>query len=592
MGVGIHGEPGRTREPLRPAAEIAEQLVSSILADHDFSGAPVIAMLSGLGGTPLIELYLMYGDIAAQLEQRGITVARTLVGDYITSLDMAGCSLTLLRADDEMLALGRPRGHARARWGLSGCRSTSRTAALTVDDLIAWMLRFHDEQVSRSGRTPDEARLAIGDADHGTNMARGTAAVRLRLRQARPEDAASVLKSSVHGARVSAGRRERERMLYGTLFLEMGQPRRHGLRSSTPRSSPTRSAPASPGSWPGVGPSRATRQWWTRSSRSSEALSLAAAAGRPLAESLQAAAAAASTVEDASIPLVARKGRPATWAIAAPSNPIPGAASAAILVQALADSHAERQDDRRRHRVAQSLDWPKPRSSWYTDGARRSAPIRIAAGARARSERMPRTVAAAVDEVGAATDVTGVLVIPDLGSAVLSAGLALEFRESTTEVVVSSGPFAEGITAGLVLAATGAPLEEVAREVAAALDEAGPVGAVTRELPDPSRGSPPVSRGPRSADEVLVNPEGPPRQARGDARAGGRRLRRPHRRDEPHHGRRSGPAKSLIGLLSLGAKQGHRIRLDGRGPDAATAVSALRGLLVDGFGEVAASAAS
>lgn len=119
MGVGIHGEPGRTRAPLRPAADIAEQLVSAILADHDFAGAPVIAMLSGLGGTPLIELYLMYGDVAALLEQRGISVARTLVGDYITSLDMAGCSLTLLRADDEMLRLwDAPVGTPALRWGV------------------------------------------------------------------------------------------------------------------------------------------------------------------------------------------------------------------------------------------------------------------------------------------------------------------------------------------------------------------------------------------------------------------------------------------------------------------------------------------
>ena len=119
MGVGIHGEPGRKRVPLVPAAEIAEELVSSILADFEFTGAPVIALLSGLGGTPLIELYLMYGDVAALLEQRGITVARALVGDYITSLDMAGCSLTLLRADDEMLRLwDAPVSTSALRWGV------------------------------------------------------------------------------------------------------------------------------------------------------------------------------------------------------------------------------------------------------------------------------------------------------------------------------------------------------------------------------------------------------------------------------------------------------------------------------------------
>lgn len=219
------------------------------------------------------------------------------------------------------------------------------------------------------------------------------------------------------------------------------------------------------------------------------------------------------------------------------------------------------------------------------------SPIRIAAGVEGGFGTDAAAVAAAIDEVASA-GVTGVLVVPDLGSAVLSAGLALELRESGTEVVVSSGPFAEGITAGLVLAATGAPLEEVAREVAAALDakreqsEPSPLPS-----PEPST-SRRVSTDPLSADEVLVNPEGlharPAAmfvQAVGDYDA---------LVDVTNLTTGAGPvtAKSLIGLLSLGAKQGHRIRLDGRGPDAATAVSALRGLLVDGFGEVAAPATS
>ena len=119
IGVGIHGEPGRHREPLAPAASIARQLVEPVLADLDFTGAPVIAMLNGMGGSPLIELYLMYGEVAALLETAGVTVARTLVGDYITSLDMAGCSLTLLRADDELLRLwDAPVNTPGLRWGV------------------------------------------------------------------------------------------------------------------------------------------------------------------------------------------------------------------------------------------------------------------------------------------------------------------------------------------------------------------------------------------------------------------------------------------------------------------------------------------
>lgn len=119
IGVGIHGEPGRHRVPLAPAASIAQQLVDPILSDLDFTGGPVIAMLNGMGGSPLIELYLMYGEVAALLEKAGVTVARTLVGDYITSLDMAGCSLTLLRADDELLRLwDAPVNTAGLRWGV------------------------------------------------------------------------------------------------------------------------------------------------------------------------------------------------------------------------------------------------------------------------------------------------------------------------------------------------------------------------------------------------------------------------------------------------------------------------------------------
>ncbi len=119
IGVGIHGEPGRHRVPLAGASSIAQQLVEPILKDLDFTGAPAIVMLNGMGGTPLIELYLMYGEVAALLEKAGIQVARTLVGNYITSLDMAGCSVTLLKADDELLRLwDAPVNTSGLRWGV------------------------------------------------------------------------------------------------------------------------------------------------------------------------------------------------------------------------------------------------------------------------------------------------------------------------------------------------------------------------------------------------------------------------------------------------------------------------------------------
>ena len=120
IGIGIHGEPGRSRVPLAPARDIAPMLVEPILGDLPYAaGDAVIAFLNGMGGTPLLELYVMYAEVAALLERAGITVARSLVGNYMTSLDMAGCSVTLLRVDDELVGLwDAPVDTPGLRWGV------------------------------------------------------------------------------------------------------------------------------------------------------------------------------------------------------------------------------------------------------------------------------------------------------------------------------------------------------------------------------------------------------------------------------------------------------------------------------------------
>ncbi|WP_371499697.1 dihydroxyacetone kinase subunit DhaK [Kitasatospora sp. NBC_00374] len=106
VGVGIHGEPGRRREPLRPARDLVAEVVDTVLADHDLAtGDRVLALVNGLGATPLIELYLVFGEVHARLADHGIEIARNLVGNYVTSLDMAGFSLTLTKADDQLLEL-------------------------------------------------------------------------------------------------------------------------------------------------------------------------------------------------------------------------------------------------------------------------------------------------------------------------------------------------------------------------------------------------------------------------------------------------------------------------------------------------------
>ena len=120
IGIGIHGEPGRYREPLAPADQIVERLMEPILSDLPFqAGDRVICMVNSMGGTPLNELYIVYRKVAEICEQRGIQIARNLIGPYITSLEMAGCSITLLRADDEMLALwDAPVKTPALRWGM------------------------------------------------------------------------------------------------------------------------------------------------------------------------------------------------------------------------------------------------------------------------------------------------------------------------------------------------------------------------------------------------------------------------------------------------------------------------------------------
>jgi phosphoenolpyruvate---glycerone phosphotransferase subunit DhaK len=119
IGIGIHGEPGRRRVPLAAAGKIAEMLVEPIVSDLPFgNGDAVIAFVNGMGGTPLIELYVMYHEVARILAGHGVEIARSLVGPYITSLEMAGCSVTLLKVTDDLLALwDAPVNTPALRWG-------------------------------------------------------------------------------------------------------------------------------------------------------------------------------------------------------------------------------------------------------------------------------------------------------------------------------------------------------------------------------------------------------------------------------------------------------------------------------------------
>lgn len=105
IGIGIHGEPGTHREKMRPADEIVDILLEQILSDLDYTGSEVALLVNGSGGTPLMELYILNNHIADVLAERGIKVYRTMVGNYMTSIEMQGFSISLLKLDDEMKEL-------------------------------------------------------------------------------------------------------------------------------------------------------------------------------------------------------------------------------------------------------------------------------------------------------------------------------------------------------------------------------------------------------------------------------------------------------------------------------------------------------
>jgi dihydroxyacetone kinase-like protein len=119
IGIGIHGEPGRFRESIGPASQIAERLMTPILEDLPFSsGDKVLAFVNGMGGTPLLELYVVYAEVAKIAQERGLQIERNLVGNFITSLEMQGCSITLVKLDDDMIRYwDAPVNTPALRWG-------------------------------------------------------------------------------------------------------------------------------------------------------------------------------------------------------------------------------------------------------------------------------------------------------------------------------------------------------------------------------------------------------------------------------------------------------------------------------------------
>jgi dihydroxyacetone kinase-like protein len=120
IGIGIHGEPGRERMALKPVHDIVEMMAAAVADDLPFSsGDAVLAFVNGMGGTPLIELYIVFNELVGFLKGRGIEVSRNLIGSYITSLEMQGFSITLVKLDDDLTQLwDAPVNTPGLRWGV------------------------------------------------------------------------------------------------------------------------------------------------------------------------------------------------------------------------------------------------------------------------------------------------------------------------------------------------------------------------------------------------------------------------------------------------------------------------------------------
>lgn len=370
MGVGIHGEPGRARVPMAPAADIATTMVDAILEDYAFAGNDAIVMVNGMGATPLVELYLFYGEVEKLLAARGVEVRRCLVGNYITSLDMAGASITILKSDDELLSYWdapvntpalknglapaaapapAPRAAHAAPAPAGDSTLAENDAAETTDaetvsadvtpaDDHTVTLGQLEEWVRRVSAAMDkhkdeltELDAAIGDSDHGANMARGTAAAAKRLGHPAPTSISGLGKSVGMALVSSVGGASGP--LYGTFFLRFGKQAGTGSALGVKElAAAFRSGTDGVASRGKAAPGDKTMV---------DVLDAATAALEKstgtMADATRAAADAAATARQATKDMIAKRGRASYLGERSIGHVDPGAASATLLFEALAD---------------------------------------------------------------------------------------------------------------------------------------------------------------------------------------------------------------------------------------------------------------
>lgn len=365
MGVGIHGEPGIRREKMEPVDAMVDEILDHVLADIDYAGHEVAVLVNGAGGTPDYELALVANHVHDVLSARHIGVWHTYMGNYLTSLEMRGFSVSLLRLDDELknllsapadtpawqqgeasLAEDAAPGEDAAPKQVAASEASNVPAAeatgatkavIDVISAVAGAMGAHKDELT-------ELDQPIGDSDHGINMARGFSAARALLPSLAGEAPAAVLKkvgstlvSKVGG---SSG------PLYGTLFRKVGVALKGDDSLASDENAVRCLAAGLSKAFVGIedlgGAKPGDKTMLDAMQPAMEALEHARGEDAPLVEALAQAADAAEAGAEATVPLQARKGRASYLGERSVGHKDPGAASFALLMRTVANAVAAR----------------------------------------------------------------------------------------------------------------------------------------------------------------------------------------------------------------------------------------------------------
>lgn len=360
MGVGIHGEPGVRRAKMEPVDAMVDEMLDTILSDLDYAGRDVAVLVNDSGATPPYELAIINNRVHDVLAERGVHVWRTFMGPYMTSLEMRGFSLTLLRLDDELKGLLDAPADAPA-W-------TQGTVAENADEGVAAEPVATDEQGTTPAGKPEadvaapadpETRLVsrvlasvadtldahkdeltqldmpIGDSDHGINMACGFDAVRDLLPELAGKDAPAVLKKA--GMTVISKVGGSSGPLYGTILRKLGVAvkRAKGLTLAS-------FADGLEAGFAGIrdlaGAQLGDKTMLDAMRPAIDAVKAGAEAGEGAATVLDRAAQAAADGAEATVPLIAKKGRASYLGERSVGHKDPGAASFAYCMAAVAEA--------------------------------------------------------------------------------------------------------------------------------------------------------------------------------------------------------------------------------------------------------------